>query len=169
MGRVGCGPRAGPSLKTGRRGAGVSLRYNWTGRVPPMSDANVIGNSSVRFLWMPHGTWEPTGVPKCSAGMAKIESVLAEVGELLAALTVEIQSASFEEMPALIDGAQEAVRLVITRCLTFDPVAELPPEAAAMLRTELVRLGEALQAQIAGIVEIRLTQLTGCVPSATLH
>jgi hypothetical protein len=99
--------------------------------------------------------------------MAKIESVLAEVGELLAALTADIQSASIEEMPALIDGAQEAVRLVITRA--FDPVGELPPEAAAMLRTEWVRLGEALQAQIASIVEIRLTQLTGCVASATLH
>lgn len=38
--------------------------------------------------------------------MAKIEAVLAQVGELLAALTVELQSASIEEMPALIDGAK---------------------------------------------------------------
>jgi hypothetical protein len=49
--------------------------------------------------------------------MAKIESVLAEVGELLEVLTVKLESASIDEMPALIDGAKEATRLVILRCL----------------------------------------------------
>jgi hypothetical protein len=101
--------------------------------------------------------------------MAKIESVLAEVGELLAALTVEIESASIEEMPALIDDAKQATRLVVTRCLASDLVGELPPKEAAMLRTELVRSGDALQAQIDGIIEVRLTQLTGRIASATLH
>jgi hypothetical protein len=101
--------------------------------------------------------------------MAKIESVLAEVGELLELLTVKLESASIDEMPALIDGAKEATRLVILRCLASDLVGELPPKEAAMLRTELVRLGEALQAQIADIVEFRLAQLTGGFESVTLH
>jgi hypothetical protein len=39
----------------------------------------------------------------------------------------------------------------------------------AMLRAELVRLGEALEAQIAGIVHIRWAQLTGGTASATRH
>jgi hypothetical protein len=99
--------------------------------------------------------------------MAKIDLVMAEVGELLARLTVKLESASIEEMPALIDGAKEAVHLVITHCLASDLVSELPPKEVAMLRTELSKFGDALEAQIAGIVEVRLAQLG--VASATLH
>jgi energy-converting hydrogenase A subunit M len=101
--------------------------------------------------------------------MAKIESILAEVGELLAVLAVKLDSASIEEMPALIEDAKQMTRLVITRCLASDVVSELPPKEAAMLRTELVRLGEALQTQIAGLVEVRLEQLTGDSASLTRH
>jgi hypothetical protein len=99
--------------------------------------------------------------------MAKIESVLAEVGELLAALTVKLESASIEEMPALIDGAKEAARLVVTQA--FGPVAELPKKEAAMLCVELTKLGDALEAQIAEIVEVRWEQITGVSVSLTRH
>jgi hypothetical protein len=109
------------------------------------------------------------GVQKRSVAMAKIESILAEVGELLAVLAVKLESASIEEMPAMIDDAKQTTRLVITRCLASDVVSELPPKEAEMLRVELTKLGEALEAQIAGIVEVRLEQLTGGSASLTRH
>jgi hypothetical protein len=84
--------------------------------------------------------------------MMKIEPVLAEVGELLGILTIKLGSATVEEMPALIDEANEAARLVLKCCLASDPASHFSPEEAAMLRAELVRLGEALEAQIAGII-----------------
>jgi hypothetical protein len=99
--------------------------------------------------------------------MMKIEPLLAEVGELLGILTVKLGSATVEEMPALIDEANEAARLVLRCCLASDPASHFSPEEAAMLRAELVRLGEALEAQIAGI--IRLAQLAGGTTSATRH
>jgi hypothetical protein len=101
--------------------------------------------------------------------MAKIESVLAEIGEVLAVLTLKLGSASIEEMPGLIHDATEAAGLVLRRCLASDPVGELPPEEAAMLRTELVRLGEALEAQISAVFELRWAQVNGGRASSTRH
>jgi hypothetical protein len=101
--------------------------------------------------------------------MAKIASVLAEIGELLTVLTAKLGSAGIEEMPELVDDAKEAVSLVVRCCLASDPVGELPPEEAAMLRTELVRLGAALEDQICGIIELRWAQLTGRSASSTRH
>jgi hypothetical protein len=76
--------------------------------------------------------------------MAKIERALAEVGELLAVLTVRLGSANIEEIPRLIDDAKEAARFVLRCCLASDSVGELPQEEAAVLRAELTRLGDAL-------------------------
>jgi hypothetical protein len=100
--------------------------------------------------------------------MVKIESVLAEVGELLTVLTVKLGSASIEEMPVLIDHAKEAVGLILRCCMASYQVGELPPEQAERLRTDLVQLGEALEDQISSIAELRWAQLTGS-PSSTLH
>jgi hypothetical protein len=107
------------------------------------------------------------GHPKSWVTLVKIECVLAEVGELLAILTIKLGSATVEEMPALIDKANQTARLVLRCCLASDPASHFSPEEAAMLRAELVRLGEALEAQIAGI--IRLAQLAGGTTSATRH
>jgi hypothetical protein len=99
--------------------------------------------------------------------MVKIEPVLAEVCELLADLTVKLGSARLAEMPSLIAEAQEAARLVVSCSLASDPAG--PPDEVVMLRAELVRLGEALEAQIAGIINIRWKQLGRGVVSATRH
>ena len=101
--------------------------------------------------------------------MVKIGSVLAEVGELLTVLAVKIESAGLAEMPSLVDEVKEAARTILRCCLASEPVGHLSPEEAAMLRAELVKLGEALQAQIAGIIDIRWTQLSGSTASATRH
>jgi hypothetical protein len=100
--------------------------------------------------------------------MMKIEPVLDEVYELLTALTVKLGSARLAEMPSLIAEAKEAARLVVRCSLVSDP-GQLPPEEVAMLRAELVRLGEALEAEIAGIIDIRWTQFAGGTASSTRH
>jgi hypothetical protein len=101
--------------------------------------------------------------------MAKIERALAEVGELLAVLTVRLGSANIEEIPRLIDDAKEAARFVLRCCLASDSVGELPQEEAAVLRAELTRLGDALEAQLAGIIDLRWAQLIGGSASLTRH
>jgi hypothetical protein len=103
----------------------------------------------------------------------KIEPVLAEVGELLAALTAKLRSATVEEMPALIDEAKDATRTILRCCLVADPSEHLRPDEAAALRAELVKLGEALEAQVAGIINVRWAQLTtgatGAIVTSTRH
>jgi hypothetical protein len=99
--------------------------------------------------------------------MVKIEPVLAEVCQLLIGLTTKLGSARLAEMPPLIVDAKEAVRLVVR--LASSQTSHLPPEEVAMLRAELVQIADALEAQIAGVVGIRWTQLTGGTASATLH
>jgi hypothetical protein len=79
------------------------------------------------------------------------------------------KSATVEEMAALNDEANEAARLVLRCWLASDPASHFSPEEAAMLRAELVRLGEALKAQIAEIIDIRLAQRTGGTASSTRH
>jgi hypothetical protein len=101
--------------------------------------------------------------------MMRIEPVLDEVCELLTALTVKLGSARLAEMPSLIAEAKEAARLVVRCSLASDPAGHLPPKEVAMLRAELVKLGDALEAQIAGIIDIRWTQLAGGTMSATRH
>jgi hypothetical protein len=71
--------------------------------------------------------------PKRLVAMMKIEPVLAEVGEVLAILTIKLGFATVEEMPALIDEANETARLVLRCCLTSDPASHFSPEEAAML------------------------------------
>jgi hypothetical protein len=93
--------------------------------------------------------------------MMKIEPVLADVGERLAILTIKLRSATLAEMPALIDDANEAARLLLGCCVAPDPGCYLSTEEASMLRAELIRLGETLEVQIAGIIDIRLAELAG--------
>jgi hypothetical protein len=110
-----------------------------------------------------------TNGPKRSAEMERIAATLAEVGELLAVLSVKLESATGAEIPALINDTREATRGILRSCLASDSIESLPPEEAELLRVELAKLGEALQAQIAGIIEARWAQLTGGSVAPTLH
>jgi hypothetical protein len=101
--------------------------------------------------------------------MVKIEPILAEVCELLTALTAKLGSARLVEMPSLIAEAKDAVRLIVRCSLASNPAGHLPPAEVAMLRAELVKLGEALEAEIAGVIDIRWMQLGGPKPSRTRH
>jgi hypothetical protein len=84
-------------------------------------------------------------------------------------MTAKFGSVTVEEMPELIDEAKDAVRVILRCCLAPNAASHLSSEEAAMLRAELVRLGEALEAQIGEIIDIRLTQLAGGAPCATRH
>jgi hypothetical protein len=115
----------------------------------------------------PRGGLPLNGHPIHSFEMAKIEPVLAEVCQLFIRLTVKLGSARLAEMAPLIVDRKEAVRLVVR--LASDQTSHLPPEEVAMLRAELVKIADALEAQIAGVVGIPWTQLTGGTASATRH
>jgi hypothetical protein len=101
--------------------------------------------------------------------MASVKTTLTEVGKLLTILAVQIESATVENMPALIDEASDAARTILKCCLASDPSGHLPPEEMEMLRAELVKLGNALEAQIAGVFDIRWVQLASGTVSATRH
>jgi hypothetical protein len=118
----------------------------------------------------PLGGWADQGTPhNVLVAMTKIEPLLAEVGELLAIATAKLRSATVEEMPALIDDANEAARLILACCMASHPAGYLSTQEAAMLRAELIRLGEALESQIARIIDSRLAQLVGGATSPTRH
>jgi hypothetical protein len=103
------------------------------------------------------------------ATMADIAATLAEVDELLTVLTAKIESATtVEEMPALIDDARETARSLLRSCLASE-TEHLLPEEAGILHVELTKLGDALEAQIAGIIDQRWAQLTGGSASLTRH
>jgi hypothetical protein len=72
-------------------------------------------------------------------------------------------------LPALIDEARDAAHTILRCCLASDLTENLPPEEVAALCAELVKLGNALEAQIADIVAIRWAQLGGSEPSRTLR
>jgi hypothetical protein len=101
--------------------------------------------------------------------MARIAATLPEIAELLAVLSIKLESATVEEMTALIDDAREAVRDLLSSCLASESSKHPTPEEGAVRRAELAELGEALQAQIVGIVEVRWAQLTGRSASSTRH
>jgi hypothetical protein len=115
----------------------------------------------------PYGGLPLNGRPIRSLAIVKIEPMLTEVCQLLIGLTIKLGSASLAEMPALIVDAKEAVRLVVR--LASDQTSHLPPEEVAMLRAELVKIADALEAQIAGVVGIRWTELGASPQSQTKH
>jgi hypothetical protein len=101
--------------------------------------------------------------------MARVAATLPEIAELLTVLSIQLESATVEEMPALIDDASEAVRDLLSACLASESSMHLTPEETAVRRAELAELGEALQAQIVGIVEARRAQLANGRASSTRH
>jgi hypothetical protein len=104
-----------------------------------------------------------------SERMAIIVTVLAVVGEALAALVDGLASATATEIPAICKEAENLARRVVDCCIDTAPFEHLPPEEAAALRVELVQLAATLQAQITGVIDLRLAQITGGVASRTSH
>ena len=101
--------------------------------------------------------------------MVELVTMLAVAGQVLAALAVELASATANEVPELAADAKVLMERIVACCVETSPLEHLTQEHAATLRAELLKLGEALEAQIAGIIDIRWTQLTGGGSSSTRH
>jgi hypothetical protein len=101
--------------------------------------------------------------------MAEMITMLAVVGEVLAALAVSMTSATADEVPALATEAKTLVARMVACCLDTAPLEHLAQEEAETLRAELVRLGEVLQLEIASIIDLRWAQLSGGRGSWTQH
>jgi hypothetical protein len=104
------------------------------------------------------GSASPPG-PICRRGR-KPERHVQHCGCLVVAAT---------EIPAICNEAENLARRVVDCCIDTAPSDHLPPEEAAALRVELVQLAATLQAQITGIIDLRLAQITGGVASRTSH
>jgi hypothetical protein len=101
--------------------------------------------------------------------MVEMVTALSVLGEVLAALVVKLASATAVEIPTLCDEAEVLAQRVTECCADTAPVDHLPPEEAAAIRSDMLQLAEAMKAQIAGIVDLRLARFTGGVTSRTRH
>jgi hypothetical protein len=95
------------------------------------------------------------------------------LGDVLTDLIVKLSSATPNEIPALRAQAealtQRVTECVAECCADTAPVDHLAPEEVTEIRSEMVRLAEAMKAQIANIVDLRLTSFTGGAASQTRH
>jgi phage host-nuclease inhibitor protein Gam len=101
--------------------------------------------------------------------MAEMVTMLTAASEVLAALTVRLSTASADEMPALAAEAKATMERIVKGCTDIAALGHLAPEDAATARDELVSLGRTLEAQLAGIVDLRWAQLASGGWSFTQH
>ena len=90
-------------------------------------------------------------------------------GEVLALLAVQLASARADEMPALAADAKTTMGRIVKCCMDTRVTRTPPARGRGHVRDELVSLGRALEAQLAGIIELRWAQLAGSRPSRTRH
>jgi hypothetical protein len=96
-------------------------------------------------------------------------TLLAVAGKVLAGLVGRLASATADEIPALTAAAKTALERLVKCCADTASVEHLPPEIADKVRAELIGLRDALQAHVAGVLELRLAQLTEVGSSGTRH
>jgi hypothetical protein len=101
--------------------------------------------------------------------MVEIVTALSVLGDVLTDLIVKLASATPNEIPALRAQAEALTQRVTECCADTAPVDHLAPEEVTAIRSEMVRLAEAIKAQIANIVDLRLTCFTGGAASRTRH
>ena len=96
-----------------------------------------------------------------SERMVEIVTAISVLGDILSDLIVKLASATADEIPALRAQA-EALALRVTECCADTAsVDHLPPEQATAIRSELLKLGEGMKAQIADVVSLCMARLTG--------
>jgi precorrin isomerase len=99
----------------------------------------------------------------------KLFTALSVLGDILKDLIVKLASATTDEIPALRAQAEALTQRVIECCADTASVDHLSPKEATAIRTEILQLAEAMKAQIASIVDVRLAPFTGGATSQTLH
>jgi hypothetical protein len=101
--------------------------------------------------------------------MVEIVIALSVLGDVLKNLIVKLASATTDEIPALRAQAEALTQRVIECCADTASVDHLSPKEATAIRTEMLQLAEAMKAQIASIVDVRLAPFTGGATSQTRH
>jgi hypothetical protein len=104
-----------------------------------------------------------------SERMTEIVTALSANDRILADLVVRLASATADEIPALREEAEMLAQHVVDCCMDAAPVDHLPHEEVAALQSELVKLADALKAQIAGVVNLCLAHTMGGATSHTRH
>jgi hypothetical protein len=94
---------------------------------------------------------------------------LAVASEVLTGLIEQLRTARADQISALANDAKTAVERIVGCCADTASLDHLPSESADTMRADLVRLGETLQAEIAGIFKLRLAQLESGGSSRTHH
>jgi hypothetical protein len=100
---------------------------------------------------------------------AEMVTMLTAASEALGALTVRLSTASTNEMPALAVEAKATMERIVKGCTDIAALGQLSPEDAATVGNELLSLGRTLEAQFAGIVDLRCAQLASGGWSFALH
>jgi hypothetical protein len=138
-------------------------------RTAPAPAAPDIGGRSPSIV-------EPTYIPSqmdmsshSPRRMVEIIAALSVFGDVLTDLIVKLASATPNEIPELRAQAEALTQRVTECCADTAPVDHLAPEEVTEIRSEMVRLAEAMKAQIANIVDLRLTSFTGSAVSRTRH
>jgi hypothetical protein len=81
--------------------------------------------------------------------LVEMDTILAATIEVLAGLVIKLQSATAEEIPALVNQAKSSVEQIVKCCTGTAALEHLSPEIAETMLADLISLGETLQAQIA--------------------
>jgi hypothetical protein len=103
--------------------------------------------------------------------MVELVTMLAVASKLMAGLVIRIGSATCDEMPALAAEANASVEEIVQGCAGTAPLDHLIPGNASAIRTDLIDLGDALQAHIDCLFALRRAQLMieGSEASSTMH
>jgi hypothetical protein len=99
----------------------------------------------------------------------ELVTVLAVASRVLTELIERLQTARADQISALAEGAKTAAERIVGCCADTASLDHLPSESADTIRTDLSRLGEFLQAEIAGIIKLRWAQLESGGSSQTRH
>jgi hypothetical protein len=101
--------------------------------------------------------------------VVELVTLLAVASKVLPELIERLQTARVDQISALASDAKTAVEQIITCCADTASLDYLPSESVEALHADLVRLGQVLQAEIAGIIKLRWEQLESGGGSQTRH
>jgi hypothetical protein len=101
--------------------------------------------------------------------VVELVTLLAVASEVVTGLIQQLRTATADQIAALANDAKTSVERIVSCCANTASLDHLPSESAQTMRGDIVRLGEALQAEIAGIIKLRWAQLESGGSSQTRH
>jgi hypothetical protein len=101
--------------------------------------------------------------------VVEIVTAISVLGDVLSDLIVKLASATADEIPGIRAQAEALAERVAEYCADTASVEHLRREEATAIRSELLKLGEGMKAQIADTVSLCMARITGGVASRTRH